>query len=137
MLEELFSRFKIGPVEIRNRIVMPPMVTSLANESGGVTQRMIYYYSERAKGGVGLIIVEAAYVREEDREFGRLGIENPQLRVGLSELAESIQEQGAGASRTCEEFQSCGLPFFPIGDCLQVRDIGAAIQEGFRIAGEI
>ncbi len=95
MLEELFRPFKIGPVAIRNRIVMPPMITFLANESGGVTQRMIDYYSERAKGGVGLIIVESAYVREEDRDFGRLGIENPQLQVGLSELAESIQEQGA------------------------------------------
>jgi len=97
MLEELFRRIKIGPVEIRNRIVMPPMVTFLASESGAVTQRMIDYYSERAKGGVGLIIVEAAYVRERDREFGRLGIENPQLQAGLSELAESIQEQGARA----------------------------------------
>lgn len=95
MVEELFRRFKIGPVEIRNRIVMPPMVTFLANENGGVTQRMIDYYTERARGGAGLIIVESAYVREEDRDFGRLGIENPQLQVGLSELAESIQEWGA------------------------------------------
>ncbi len=94
-MEELFRPFKIGPVEIRNRIVMPPMVTCLANENGGVTQRMIDYYTERAKGGAGLIIVESAYVREEDRDFGRLGIENPQLHVGLSELAEAIQENGA------------------------------------------
>ena len=94
-MEELFRPFKIGPVEIRNRIVMPPMVTCLANENGGVTQRMIDYYTERAKGGAGLIIVESAYVREEDRDFGRLGIENPQLQVGLSELAEAIQENGA------------------------------------------
>ena len=42
-----------------------------------------------------MIIVESTYVREEDRDFGRLGIENPQLQVGLSELAEAIQEQGA------------------------------------------
>ncbi len=95
MLEELFRPFKIGPVEIRNRIVMPPMITFLAGESGAVTQRMIDYYAERARGGVGLINIESVYVLEEDRDFGRLGIENPQLQVGLSELAESIQEQGA------------------------------------------
>ncbi len=95
MLEELFSHAQIGPVAIKNRIIMPPMVTFLANECGGVTEKMIDYYSERARGGVGLIIVESAYIREEDRDLGRLGIENPQLQVGLSELAESIQEQGA------------------------------------------
>jgi 2,4-dienoyl-CoA reductase-like NADH-dependent reductase (Old Yellow Enzyme family)/thioredoxin reductase len=95
MIEELFQPFNIGPVTLRNRMVMPPMLTFLANENGAVTQRLIDYYTERAKGGVGLIIVESTYVREEDRDFGRLGIENPQLQVGLSELAESIQEQGA------------------------------------------
>ena len=63
-----------------------------------MTQRMIDYYAERARGGVGLINIESVYVLEEDRDFGRLGIENPQLQVGLSELAESIQEQGARAS---------------------------------------
>ena len=95
MLDALFQPFRIGQTEVRNRIVMPPMVTFLANESGAVTQRMIDYYTERAKGGAGLIIIESAYVQEKDRDFGRLGIENPQLQVGLSELAESIQEQGA------------------------------------------
>ena len=97
MLEELFKPYKIGKTTIRNRIVMPPMVTFLANENGAVTRRMMDYYSERARGGVGLIIVESAYVREEDRDMGRLGIENPQLQPGLSELAESIQERGAKA----------------------------------------
>lgn len=96
-MPELFSKCKIGPVEIRNRIVMPPMVTFLANENGAVSQRQIDYYRERAKGGVGLIIVEAAYVREEDRDFGRIGIEPPRMHVGLGELAEAIQEQGAKA----------------------------------------
>jgi 2,4-dienoyl-CoA reductase-like NADH-dependent reductase (Old Yellow Enzyme family)/thioredoxin reductase len=95
MLDALFQPFKVGQTEVRNRIVLPPMITFLANESGAVTQRMIDYYTERARGGAGLIIVEAAYVQEKERDFGRLGIENPQLHVGLSELAESIQEQGA------------------------------------------
>jgi 2,4-dienoyl-CoA reductase-like NADH-dependent reductase (Old Yellow Enzyme family)/thioredoxin reductase len=95
MLDALFQPYKVGQTEVRNRIVLPPMITFLANESGAVTQRMIDYYTERARGGTGLIIVESAYVQEKDRDFGRLGIENPQLHVGLSELAESIQEQGA------------------------------------------
>jgi 2,4-dienoyl-CoA reductase-like NADH-dependent reductase (Old Yellow Enzyme family) len=97
VLTTLFQPFRLGNLELRNRLIMPPMVTFLANESGAVTQRMIDYYAERARGGVGLITVESAYVLEKDRDLGRLGIENPQLQVGLAELAESIQEQGARA----------------------------------------
>jgi 2,4-dienoyl-CoA reductase-like NADH-dependent reductase (Old Yellow Enzyme family)/thioredoxin reductase len=97
MFSQLFKPFRLGTLEIKNRIVMPAMVTLLANENGGVTERMIDYYRERARGGVGLIIVESAYVKEEDRDRGRLGIENPQLQVGLSELSETIQENGARA----------------------------------------
>jgi 2,4-dienoyl-CoA reductase-like NADH-dependent reductase (Old Yellow Enzyme family)/thioredoxin reductase len=97
MFSQLFKPFRLGTLEIKNRIVMPAMVTLLANENGGVTERMIDYYRERARGGVGLIIVESAYVKEEDRDRGRLGIENPQLQVGLSELSETIQEDGARA----------------------------------------
>lgn len=97
MFTHLFKPFPLGTLEIKNRIVMPPMVTLLANENGGVTERMLDYYRERARGGVGLIIVESAYVKEEDRDRGRLGIENPQLQVGLSELSETIQENGSRA----------------------------------------
>jgi 2,4-dienoyl-CoA reductase-like NADH-dependent reductase (Old Yellow Enzyme family)/thioredoxin reductase len=97
VLSTLFQPFRLGSLELRNRLVMPPMVTFLANESGAVTQRMIDYYAERARGGVGLITVESAYILEKDRDLGRLGIENPQLQVGLAGLAESIQEQGARA----------------------------------------
>jgi 2,4-dienoyl-CoA reductase-like NADH-dependent reductase (Old Yellow Enzyme family) len=94
VLPHLFQPFHLGKLELRNRLVMPPMVTFLVNESGGVTQRMIDYYAERARGGVGLITIESAYVLEKDRDMGRLGIENPQLLVGLNELAEAIQEEG-------------------------------------------
>ena len=45
-----------------------------------------------------------------------------------------VVAMGAKADRTCAEFQSCGLPFYAVGDCAEVRDIAAAIQEGFRVA---
>ena len=48
-----------------------------------------------------------------------------------------VVAMGAKADRTCMEFQSCGLPFYTIGDCVEVRDIAAAIQEGFRVGMEL
>ena len=65
---ELFQPIKINSMQLRNRIVMPPMYTQFANATGEMTQRMIEYHVERAKGGVGLIVVENTCV---DWETGR------------------------------------------------------------------
>ena len=53
-LKSLFEPLTIKGLELRNRIVMPPMGTNFATENGEVTERMINYYAERAKGGAGL-----------------------------------------------------------------------------------
>ena len=72
----LFSPAKIGQMTLKNRVVMAPMVTLLASDTGAVTQRMLDYYAERARGGVGLIIVEATCVHPSGRAFPcQLGID--------------------------------------------------------------
>ena len=55
---KLFEPVKIGSMEVKNRIVMAPMSTRLSTEFGVISDRIIEFYVERAKGGVGLIIVE-------------------------------------------------------------------------------
>lgn len=53
---ELFKPFKIGNVEIKNRVVMSPMLTTgWFEEDAVISDRIIDYYEERAKGGVGAI----------------------------------------------------------------------------------
>lgn len=59
----LFEPLKLGSMELKNRIVMCPMGTNLADETGMPTERMAAYYAERAKGGTGLIIVEQTTVQ--------------------------------------------------------------------------
>jgi 2,4-dienoyl-CoA reductase-like NADH-dependent reductase (Old Yellow Enzyme family) len=55
----LFSPYGIGPLSLRNRVVMAPMTRERA--AGGVpTREMADYYRRRAAGGVGLIITEGA-----------------------------------------------------------------------------
>lgn len=48
--EKLFAAGRIGRLELRNRIVMPAMGTSLAAASGEASDEMIAYYEERAAG---------------------------------------------------------------------------------------
>lgn len=64
--EKLFEKGHIGPLTIRNRAVMSPMGTDLADTNGNATQRLIAYYAERAKGGIGLIINEYTGVDDVD-----------------------------------------------------------------------
>ena len=60
MTNVLFTPARIGPVEIKNRIVMPPMTTRTADDEGFVTDDCIAYYMARVRGGTGLITVEMA-----------------------------------------------------------------------------
>ena len=49
--EKLFTPFKIGKMEVKNRLVMSPMGTNSALANGRKTDNEIDYFIERAKGG--------------------------------------------------------------------------------------
>jgi len=58
--KKVFEPTSIGQMNLKNRIVMPPMGTNYAEKGGAVGQRTLDYYEARARGGVGLIIVEGS-----------------------------------------------------------------------------
>lgn len=88
----LFSEGHIGGLKLKNRIVMPPMVTRFS-ESGRVTGRLVNYYRRRAEGGIGLIVIEAAYVTPQIDD--RLSVMEDSYIPGLQRLVEAVH--GAGA----------------------------------------
>ena len=97
-LTKLFESIDIGAIEVKNRIVMPAMTTVFADENGAVTERLINYYAERAKGGAGLIVTDAACI---DYPIGKLP-HATQLRIdydkfisGLSGLVKSVHSYEA------------------------------------------
>ena len=96
---KLMQSFRLKNVELRNRIVMAPMLSRLCDPNGVVSPKLIDYYTERARGGVGLIIVEYCYIDEKESKAnpGQLGVYDDQLIAGLGDLAEAIQEWGAKA----------------------------------------
>ena len=96
----LFQPFQIGPMSLRNRIVLPPMGTNAADDEGHVTPRVLDYYEKRASGGTGLIIVEGVCI---DQSHGKavqhpLGIDDDRYIDGLSRLADVIHRAGAKAA---------------------------------------
>ena len=95
----LFSPINIGGVMLKNRVVMAPMAVNYARLDGEVSERQIAYYQARARGGAGLIIVEAACIdAPAGREgFGQILIDHPRYLRGLSQLADSIKSCGSRA----------------------------------------
>ncbi|HVA15422.1 MAG TPA: NAD(P)-binding protein [Stellaceae bacterium] len=89
----------IGPVEIKNRIVMPPMTTRLSDEEGFVTDETIAYYLARVRGGTGLITVEMASPERAGRHRRReLGIYDDRFLPGLQKLVGALHDGGAKTS---------------------------------------
>ncbi|MDT3684936.1 MAG: FAD-dependent oxidoreductase [Pseudorhodoplanes sp.] len=66
----VFRPFRIGRVEIKNRIFVPAHTTNFA-EDFRPTETHVNYHRERAKGGVGLIIIEC--LRVHKTSLGRSG----------------------------------------------------------------
>ena len=82
MYEALFQPLQVRNKMLRNRVVMPPMVTNM----GLVTEQAVAWYAERAKGGVGLVIVESTPLER---------LQDKAVRDGLPRLAEAVHSAGA------------------------------------------
>lgn len=97
MLIRLFSPITIKGKQIRNRIVMPPMVCfGKANREGFVTEKHIKHYEARARGGTGLIIVEATSIQKNGRlSASQLGIWSDDHIEGLSKIASACHKYGS------------------------------------------
>ncbi len=97
-MSRLFESFKIGPLEVSNRMVRSATNMRLAGPSGEVTKELIEVYRKLAKGGVGLIITGHAYVTPQGKVGpGQLGIWSDRLIPGLKALSQAVQEHGAKA----------------------------------------
>ncbi|MDH5733086.1 MAG: NADH:flavin oxidoreductase [Candidatus Bathyarchaeota archaeon] len=93
-MPRLFDLIKIGSLQLKNRIVMPPMATGLATTRGEVTEDLIKHYEKRARG-LGLQIVEHSYVLKGGKlSPHQLGIHEDKLAAGLAKLAERIHSLG-------------------------------------------
>ena len=95
--EKLFSPIRVGSLTLRNRIIFPPISTNLASVSGEVTDKLIYHYARRAKGGAALITLENACIDYPATMEGATQprFDDKRFVPGLSHLVEGIHKYGA------------------------------------------
>ena len=97
--KSLFKPIKIGELSIRNRFVVPPMGTNYANSDGTVSQRLIDYHAERAKGGFGLITVEVTAVASSGKAIvNQPGLWDDKQIEGYKNLVDACHAHGAKVS---------------------------------------
>lgn len=89
--EALLTPIQIGPLRLAHRMVRSPMWTRTSSAEGEVTQQLLDYYENAAKGGPSMIIVEAIAVAERySWPESQLRIDDVKFMAGLRRLVETI-----------------------------------------------
>ncbi|HWQ74461.1 MAG TPA: NADH:flavin oxidoreductase, partial [Syntrophomonas sp.] len=97
--EKIFLPIRIGNMELKNRLVVPPMATNYCNPDYSVSERAIAYYGKRAQGGFGLITLEGTVVDPLGRATARMScIYDDTFIPGLKRLADEVHKWGAKLS---------------------------------------
>jgi len=114
-MDPLFQPININFLTVKNRIFMPAMHLGMA-DNFQVTDQIVEFYAERAKGGAGMISVGYATVDEFSGNSLNIGAHKDQFIQGLSRLAATISENGA---RSCVQLNHSGrynMSFFLNGE---------------------
>jgi 2,4-dienoyl-CoA reductase-like NADH-dependent reductase (Old Yellow Enzyme family)/thioredoxin reductase len=98
-LRALTSPFDLKGYRLRNRIVFAPVSTRMARTDGSVSEQMLAYYSDKAAGGVAVVVTETLHVDGIASKFAAVqpAVHHDRFIPGLSNLADEIKKAGAVA----------------------------------------
>src|SRR5579859_6620622 len=89
----LFNSYQLGPVTLKNRIVMAPLTRSRAGQGDAPRQLNAEYYAQRA--GAGLIISDATQVSRQGQGYlWTPGIYTPEQVEGWKKVVEAVHGRG-------------------------------------------
>lgn len=109
--KKLLEPGQIGSLELKNRMVVPPMGTNFGTKDGYVTDQMIEYYAARAKGGFGLIVIEVTAIDPLGRAIaGQVGLWKDEQIAGFSKLMDAIHANGG---KVLVQLHHCGRQTAP------------------------
>jgi N-ethylmaleimide reductase len=159
---DLFSAYQLGPLQLKNRMVMAPLTRSRAEPGNLPSQMAAEYYSQRA--GAGLIVTEATQVAPGGQGYiATPGIHSDAQRAGWSKVTDAVHAQGGAifvqlwhvgrishpdflggqlpvapsaiAPRGVQTYTAQGLKDIPAPRALELGEIAGIVDE-FRRAAE-
>ena len=94
-MRKLFTPIKIGNLEVKNRFMMAPMENGLAHFGGDVSDRLINFFVDRTKRGIGISITGSISVSPEGSGLPtQLAIYDEKFVPGLKRLCAAVHEAG-------------------------------------------
>ena len=95
----MFQPIEIGNMTVKNRFVVPPMGNNFANNDGTMSEQSAAYYAERAKGGFGLITIEATVVHPDAKGGPRKPcLYDDSMIESFQKVIEACHREGAKVS---------------------------------------
>ncbi|CDT14418.1 NADH:flavin oxidoreductases [Vibrio crassostreae] len=94
MTNALFQPIQLGNIELKNRIVMPPMTRSRATQPGNsANEMMAAYYAQRASAG--LIVAEGTQISPLGQGYAWTpGIYSDEQIAGWKKVTDAVHEKG-------------------------------------------
>lgn len=153
----LMSPGLFGQLQLRNRIIMPPMGTAMADPDGSFSTREIEYFAARARGGAALIMTEATQVQTvlEPPLPGITRADSDAMVPGMRAVADAVHAHGAkiaaqltagfgrngGGSDDAPPVSASAVPAFGRPDLLcrelTVGEIGMIVESFHAAAGRL
>jgi 2,4-dienoyl-CoA reductase-like NADH-dependent reductase (Old Yellow Enzyme family)/thioredoxin reductase len=94
--KKILEPTSIGRMQLKNRIVMPPTGTNYAERGGVIGQRTLDYYESRARGGVGLIIVEGSAPDPQPTVLHQASLGDDKLIPGWQKVTNAAHKYNTG-----------------------------------------
>lgn len=110
--EKLFTPFKVGNMEVKNRIGMSPMGTNSSFTNGRKDAQEIDYFIERAKGGAGIIFMGCQMLNEKIAQGSMEGyLDTYTVMPSLTSVCDGVHRYGAKI--VCQISPGTGRNAFP------------------------
>jgi 2,4-dienoyl-CoA reductase-like NADH-dependent reductase (Old Yellow Enzyme family) len=105
-MREIFDTTEINGMKLKNRLVRSATWEGMCESDGRPTEKLISYYKDLARGGVGLIITGYAFVRPEGKQLpGKMGIHTDNFSDEMKKMSSAVHDEGG---RICIQLVHAG-----------------------------
>ncbi|PID27280.1 MAG: NADH oxidase [Candidatus Cloacimonadota bacterium] len=126
-------------IVFKNRVVMPPMATAKADESGHITDKIIKYYDEKTKSRLfSVVIVEHSYIDIKGKAHrNQMSVSTDSDIEGLKKVSDVIKRNGSLAILQISHSGSLAKKEFTGFDCVAPSAIKNPTGKGRGIPKEL